>query len=214
MKLNPASSLLLAFVYTLFLSFSNFEYYFFIPLVFLLILKYKNIFQILKNLIFLNLFIVFIAIFLYFETNFNEAFFLFLRVNMIILFNLLLFFDSKAFDIVKGFYLLNFPKKFVSTLYFTIKMIWELKLEIQKIKESLETRNFKAKTNLFTYQTFGNIFGLLFLKTMQKSSNLKDSFETRLFKGEIFLNDSFKLAINDILFIILVLSIPVLKVVL
>lgn len=133
---------------------------------------------------------------------------------MIILFNLLLFFDSKAFDIVKGFYLLNFPKKFVSTLYFTIKMIWELKLEIQKIKESLETRNFKAKTNLFTYQTFGNIFGLLFLKTMQKSSNLKDSFETRLFKGEIFLNDSFKLAINDILFIILVLSIPVLKVVL
>lgn len=212
MNLNPAISLILAFLYSLLLSFSNVEIYFLIPIIFLSFINFKNLFKILKKLFFLNIFIVVLSLFLYIESNFYEAINLFIRVNLIILFNLLLFYNSKGFDIVRGFYILKFPKKFVSTLYFTIKMIFELSLDIQNIKNSLITRNFKAKTNMFTYKTFGNIFGLLFVKSIFRAMNLKSTFELRHFQGDIFLNDNFIVCKYDIILIFFISIIVILKV--
>ncbi|MBL3521004.1 hypothetical protein H0A43_10985 [Arcobacter lanthieri] len=212
MNFNPAISLILAFLYSLLLSFSNVEIYFLIPIIFLFFINFNNLFKILKKLFFLNIFIVVLSLFLYIETNFYEAINLFIRVNLIILFNLLLFFNSKGFDIVRGFYILKFPNKFVSTLYFTIKMIFELSLDIQNIKNSLITRNFKAKTNMFTYKTFGNIFGLLFVKSISRAMNLKSTFELRHFKGDIFLSDDFIVCKYDIILIFFISITLILKV--
>ncbi|MFV7790659.1 CbiQ family ECF transporter T component [Aliarcobacter lanthieri] len=213
MNFNPAISLILAFLYSLLLSFSNVEIYFLIPIIFLFFINFNNLFKILKKLFFLNIFIVILSLFLYIETNFYEAINLFIRVNLIILFNLLLFFNSKGFDIVRGFYILKFPNKFVSTLYFTIKMIFELSLDIQNIKNSLITRNFKAKTNMFTYKTFGNIFGLLFVKSISRAMNLKSTFELRHFKGDIFLSDDFIVCKHDIILIFFISITLILKVI-
>ncbi|WP_418180463.1 CbiQ family ECF transporter T component [Aliarcobacter lanthieri] len=213
MNLNPAISLIVAFLYSLLLSFSNVEIYFLIPIIFLFFINFNNLFKILKKLFFLNIFIVVLSLFLYIETNFYEAINLFIRVNLIILFNLLLFFNSKGFDIVRGFYILKFPNKFVSTLYFTIKMIFELSLDIQNIKNSLITRNFKAKTNMFTYKTFGNIFGLLFVKSISRAMNLKSTFELRHFKGDIFLSDDFIVCKYDIILIFFISITLILKVI-
>ncbi|RBQ26246.1 energy-coupling factor transporter transmembrane component T [Arcobacter sp. CECT 9188] len=212
MNFNPAISLILAFLYSLLLSFSNVEIYFLIPIIFLFFINFNNLFKILKKLFFLNIFIVVLSLFLYIETNFYEAINLFIRVNLIILFNLLLFFNSKGFDIIRGFYILKFPNKFVSTLYFTIKMIFELSLDIQNIKNSLITRNFKAKTNMFTYKTFGNIFGLLFVKSISRAMNLKSTFELRHFKGDIFLSDDFIVCKYDIILIFFISITLILKV--
>ncbi|WP_418186683.1 CbiQ family ECF transporter T component [Aliarcobacter lanthieri] len=213
MNFNPAISLILSFLYSLLLSFSNVEIYFLIPIIFLFFINFNNLFKILKKLFLLNIFIVVLSLFLYIETNFYEAINLFIRVNLIILFNLLLFFNSKGFDIVRGFYILKFPNKFVSTLYFTIKMIFELSLDIQNIKNSLITRNFKAKTNMFTYKTFGNIFGLLFVKSISRAMNLKSTFELRHFKGDIFLSDDFIVCKYDIILIFFISITLILKVI-
>ncbi|WP_034255389.1 energy-coupling factor transporter transmembrane component T [Aliarcobacter lanthieri] len=211
MNLNPAISLILAFLYSLLLSFSNVEIYFLIPIVFLFIINFNNLFKILKKLFFLNIFIFVLSLFLYIESNFYEAINLFVRVNLIILFNLLLFSNSNGFDIVRGFYILKFPNKFVSTLYFTIKMIFELSLDIQNIRNSLITRNFKAKTNMFTYKTFGNIFGLLFVKSISRAMNLKSTFELRYFQGDIFLSDDFIVCKYDIILIFFISITLILK---
>lgn len=188
MSINPAIALLCAICFSMLLSFYNFESFFTIPVIFLIFINFKNILNILKKLLILNFFIIFLAFFIYFETDINQALNLFLKVNLIILFNLLLFFSSNGFDIVKGFQILRFPKKFVSSLYFTVKLIFELNLELKNIKTSLKARNFKPKTDIFTYKIYGNIFGILFLKTITKSNSLKDSFILRGFKDEIFLN--------------------------
>ncbi len=145
MSLNPAISLLSAIVFSLLLSFSNLEIIFFIPVIFLIFLNLKYILKILKKLLLLNFFIVFLVLFFYFETDFNQAINLFFKINLIILFNLLLFSSSNGFDIVKGFMILRFPQKFISALYFTVKLIFELNLELKNIKLSLKARNFKPK---------------------------------------------------------------------
>jgi len=213
-KLNPAVSLLSALIFSFILSFASFKIFFIIPVVFLLFLNINRVKQVFKKLIVLNLFIVILALFLYFETNFIEALNLFIRVNLIILFNLLLFIASNGFDIVKGFLILKFPKKFTSSLYFTVKMIFELNLELKNIKTSLKARNFKPKTDIFTYKTYGNIFGLLFLKTITKSNILKDSLLLRGFKNEIFLNYDNSLKLSDYILISLFVLILFLKVIL
>lgn len=203
--INPAIALLCLTTYSFIVSFSDLNIFFVFPVLFLIFLNKTQIWQILKHLIFLNFFIVILALFVYFEDSFNSAISLFLRVNLIIFFNLLLFFNSKGLDIVRGFELLKFPKVFVSTLYFTIKMILDLTMELKNIKKSLIARNFNPKTNFFTYQTYGNIFGLLFFKVVMKSSNLKDSLIARDFRGDIFLSSTFVISKYDIFLIILTL---------
>lgn len=187
---NPAISLICAFLYSFILSFSIFQWYFLIPLLFLIFSNRRSIFIILRKLLFLNMFIFTIFIFVYFESNFNEAFNIYLRANLIIFFNLLLFNNSKGLDIIRGFSILNFPKKFIATFYFSWKMIVSLKNDFLDIKNTLRTRNFTNKTEIFTYETYGNVFGLLFIKSIQKSQRLKESFELRGFDGDIYLNNS------------------------
>lgn len=214
MSLNPAISLLSAIIFSLLLSFSKFELFYIIPLVLLIFLNLKDILNILRKLLFLNFFIFFLAVFLYFETNLAEALNLFYKVNLIILFNLLLFYSSSGFDIVKAFMILKFPNKFNSTLYFTVKLIFELNNEFKNIKIALKSRNFKPKTDIFTYKTYGNIFGILFLKTIKKTEELKDSFILRGFKDEIFLNYENSFKILDAILIFLLVFVFFVKVVL
>ena len=171
-----------------------------------------NSLEVLKKLLFLNLFIFTIFIFVWFQADFYEAINIYLRTNIIIFFNLLLFFDSKGLDIIRGFFLLNFPKRFISAFYFTWKMIIELQNEFKNIKISLVSRNFSNKTNLFTYQTYGNILGLLFIKSMQKAQNLKDSFDLRGFNGEIYLNSDFSLSKYDYILLFITIFTLILKV--
>ncbi|WP_252970899.1 energy-coupling factor transporter transmembrane component T [Aliarcobacter cryaerophilus] len=211
MSLNPAISLLSAIVFSLLLSFSNLEIIFFIPVIFLIFLNLKY-FKNLEKTTIIKLFYIFFSTFLYFETDFNQAINLFFKINLIILFNLLLFSSSNGFDIVKGFMILRFPQKFISALYFTVKLIFELNLELKNIKLSLKARNFKAKTDIFTYKTYGNIFGILFLKMILKSNSLKETLLLRGFKNQIFLNYDSKIYLYDIVLLFLIFFIFVLKV--
>ncbi|WP_323594270.1 energy-coupling factor transporter transmembrane component T family protein [Aliarcobacter butzleri] len=212
MRFNPAISLICAFIFTLGTSFSNFNIYFLLPIIFLVAVNFSNSLEVLKKLLFLNLFIFTIFIFVWFQADFYEAINIYLRTNIIIFFNLLLFFDSKGLDIIRGFFLLKFPKKFISAFYFTWKMIIELQNEFKNIKISLVSRNFSNKTSLFTYQTYGNILGLLFIKSMQKAQNLKDSFDLRGFNGEIYLNSDFSLSKYDYVLLFITIFTLILKV--
>lgn len=212
MRFNPAISLICAFIFTLGVSFSDFNIYFLLPIIFLVAVNFSNSLEVLKKLLFLNLFIFTIFIFVWFQADFYEAINIYLRTNIIIFFNLLLFFDSKGLDIIRGFFLLKFPKRFISAFYFTWKMIIELQNEFKNIKISLVSRNFSNKTSLFTYQTYGNILGLLFIKSMQKAQNLKDSFDLRGFNGEIYLNSDFSLSKYDYILLFITIFTFILKV--
>lgn len=212
MRFNPAISLICAFIFTLVVSFSDFNIYFLLPIIFLVAVNLSNFLEVLKKLLFLNLFIFTLFIFVWFQANFYEAINIYLRTNIIIFFNLLLFLDSKGLDIIRGFFLLKFPKRFISAFYFTWKMIIELQNEFKNIKISLVSRNFSNKTSLFTYQTYGNILGLLFIKSMQKAQNLKDSFDLRGFNGEIYLNSDFSLSKYDYILLFITIFTLILKV--
>lgn len=213
-SLNPAISLVSAFIFTLILSFSTFEIFYLIPLVYLIFLRKDEFFQILKKLILLNLFLLVLFLSLLIESTFQEALNIYIRANVIILFNLCLFHGSLAYDIVRALNILKFPSKFVSSTFFTIKMIEFLKKDFKNIFSSLKSRGFKANTSMFTYYTYGNIFALLFVKAIKKSKALNDSFTSRSFKGKIYLSEDFKVSNVDYILIFLLSFIILLKAIL
>ncbi len=128
------------------------------------------------------------------------------------LFNLALFFNSYGYDVVRGLKILKFPSSFVSSTYFALKMIDYLSNSFKDIKDTLKARGFRANTSLFTYEVFGNIFGMLFVKVIMKSQKLKETFEVRGFYKEIYLNDEFNINKVDFTLVFLLILMITIKV--
>jgi len=211
--INPAVALTCAFIYSLIVSFSIFEVYFLLPILFVLYLQKEVLKDIFKKLLFLNLFVFVLFLVLLFSTTLQEALNVYIRANAIILFNIALFFYSKGYDIVRALNILKFPNVVVSSMYFTLKMIEFLNNDFKALRSTLKARGFRARSNLFTYETFGNIVGLLLVKSIRKASSMQDTFIARGFNGKIYLNDDFNINKLDYILIILVLLIIVVKVV-
>ena len=126
-----------------------------------------------------------LVVFVFFQDG-KEALELFIRTNLILLFNISLFHESKGYDIVRGLDALNFPSKIVSVLYFSITLINYLLSDFKETKNTLKARGFKRDTSIFTYQTYGNIFGMIFIKALKKSEDMKYSMESRGFENRIY----------------------------
>lgn len=203
-KLNATIVFLSAVFYSLFISFSSVKLLYLLPLLFVIFCEYKNIFSILKKLLFLNIFIFMIFIVLLFQSTLSEALNIYFRTNMIMLFNLTIFFSSSAYDIVRALDNLKFPNKIISSVYFTIKMIQILSDELKVIKQTLKARGFKANSSFFTYETYGNLFGHIFVKSIKKAQVLEESFKLRAFNGKIYLMNSMKISYYDFILIFLI----------
>lgn len=187
---KEAISLITAFLYSILVAFFQLNYFFLFPIFIVLIKEKDYIFNIFKKLFFLNFFIIILVLFVLFQ-NKTEAIELFIRTNLILLFSISLFYKSKGYDIVRALDSLKFPSKLVSVFYFTISLIDYLLIDLKKTKDSLKVRGFKANTSMFTYQTYGNIFAMIFIKALKKSEDMKYSMNARGFVDKIyFLNSS------------------------
>lgn len=190
MNKKESLTLINSFFYSFLVAFSSLEIIFLLPLFIALYFEKEYLLSILKKLILVNFFIVVLVIFVAFQ-NVDEAITLFIRTNLILLFNITLFHKSKGYDIVRGLDALGFPAKVVSVFYFSLTLINYLTKDFKETKNTLKSRGFKRDTSFFTYQTYGNIFGMIFIKALKKSEDMKYSMTSRGFSDRIyFLNTS------------------------
>jgi cobalt/nickel transport system permease protein len=208
---NEAIKLIVSLLFSLLVAFTSLEYYYILPILLVLFFESKSIIKIFKKLFLLNFFIIFLVLFVVFQ-NQQMAIELFFRTNLILLFNITIFYKSKGFDIVRGFNSLKVSPKFISIFYFTICLIEYLLKEFKNIKATLKLRGFKAQTSMFVYQTFGNIFAMMFIKAIKKSEDMKLSMNARGFKSQIFLLETNKISKKDILVISSLVIIYLIKV--
>lgn len=195
---NEAIKLIVSLLFSLFVAFSSLEYFYILPILLVLFYEQKDVIKIFRKLFLLNFFIVTLVLFVAFQDH-KMAIELFFRTNLILLFNITIFYKSKGYDIVRGFNTLKVSPKFISIFYFTICLIEYLLIEFKNIKTSLKSRGFKAQTSMFVYQTFGNIFAMMFIKAIKKSEDMRLSMIARGFNSEIFLLETNKISIKDIL---------------
>ena len=200
----PKIAIIGSFIFSVFIAVRvKFYIYDLIPIFYLVVLNYRTILKILKRLIKLNGFVLFVCAGIYFfHKDLKTAETIFIRSNLIIFFNLLVFNNYIPFDVYRGIIKLPIPRKLKILFLFFIKFIEIFQREYSKLLDALKIRGFKPKTNIFTYKSYAYILAILFAKTLKKAKNLYNAIELRGFKGTIysFYNDSIKL--NDIFLII------------
>lgn len=195
--MNKESFILInVFLYSIIVAFSSLQFIFLIPLFIVLYLEKENFFEIIKKLFFLNFFIVVLVVFVYFQ-NKNSAIELFFRTNLILLFNLAIFYKSKGYDIVRALDALKFPSKIVSVFYFTLSLIEYLMMDFKKTKDSLKSRGFNGNISMFSYQIYGNIFAMIFIKALKKSEDMKYSMNARGFEDRIYFLNSQNIGLSQ-----------------
>lgn len=197
--MNKESFILInVFLYSVIVAFSPIQFIFLIPLFLVLYLEKNNFFEIIKKLFFLNFFIIVLVAFVYFQ-NKDSAIELFFRTNLILFFNLGIFYKSKGYDIVRALDALNFPSKVVSVFYFTLSLIDYLMTDFKKTKDSLNARGFNGTISIFSYQIYGNIFAMIFIKALKKSEDMKYSMTARGFEDKIYFLNSQSIGLSQIL---------------
>lgn len=140
-------------------------------------------FRILK----LNLMILFICATVYlFGDDARHALLIFLRYNLIVCATAAMFCGMNSTDFYYGFYTLRLPHKFTVLLFFAVKYIEIIGNEYEKMRNSLKVRNFRPKTDAFTYRTLAYLLGMLLVRSMDRAQALTQAMKMRGFSGRLY----------------------------
>ncbi|KAA0258622.1 hypothetical protein FHQ18_05540 [Deferribacter autotrophicus] len=184
---------------------SNFTFIDIIPIFILFIFSIRKI-EFLKFVVYLlklNIFIFFLIMTIYlFHRDFYSIKLILIRVNLIIIFNLLVILSHQKHEIFNSLVHLKIPWKIKALLIFSFKYIDIFFSEKDKLLETLKIRNFKSKTNLLTYKTIASIIGALIHRAFLKAQALQDALITRNFNGKFYTLSKPSISLNDYLLLI------------
>lgn len=198
--ISPSLGLVSIFIYSFGLSFITSSYLsIFIAPLMLVVIQKKAVIPVLKKLIFLNIFIIIMSLSATIHQDYEYALLIFLRANALIFFTLLIFYDKTLFDIATSLQTLKFPDKLVSLFFFVSKFIIIIKEEFLTTKKAMVIRNFKSKSNIFSYQVYANIVGIMVVKCFDRADKLKSSIILRNFQGKIYQSKIDKISKIDLL---------------
>ncbi len=204
--ISSSFGLISTIIYSFGLSFFNEVYLsLFLPTILLIFIQKNTLKSIVKKMLFLNIFIIIMVLSAIMHKEYNYALLIALRANAIIIFALLVFYNKSLFDIASGMQTLRLPDKLVSLFFFVGKFIIIIKQEFNITKNVMKIRNFKSKTNLFSYKVYANVIGMLIVKCFDRAEKLKNSMILRNFQGKIYQNKKEKFSKIDFLIIFSVL---------
>jgi len=197
-KINPSVGIVSIFVYSFFIATaSEISILLFIPvgvLFFILKIDFKAL---AKKIIKVNFFIVFTVLILIIEQNYQLALLIFVRANLILLFTLSFNFDG--FTLYKAMNDLKISNKFSLIFFFTVKYIEILFSSAIRLKRVAKIRGFKAKFNLNSFKTYGEILGFLIYTSINKMQKVEDLIILRTKNNKLLPAKKIVLGYKDIL---------------
>jgi cobalt/nickel transport system permease protein len=204
--ISPQVAIVCGLIYTFSLAFkTTFDTSDTIVIIFLLIIRIKEFANILIRLLYIQGFVIFVALSIYlFHSNMTLATIIFIRFNLIALFMLSLFYNRHSEYLYYGFAALPLPDGFKSLIFLFTKASQLLIDDLGTIKETLLARGFVLKGNLLSYEIIANILGLLVIKSLHRAQNLQEVFVARNFNGRLYLLENSKINILDIILIIFI----------
>lgn len=191
----------------------------------MIIITQINMRKLLNRLGVVNIFILFLWLFLPFSHPGNEVFsigpltatregFLLalsitLKANAIVLATIALLGTSEVFSLTHALVHLKFPRKLVYLFFFFYRYISVLHDEYSKMRRAITIRAFQAKTNLHTYRTYAYLVGMLLVRSFDHSQRIYKAMLCRGFTGKFPIISHFALKRRDIIFGILMTFITI-----
>lgn len=101
---------------------------------------------------------------------------------------------------------LRFPSKLTFLFLFTYRYLHVIADEWRKLHVAARLRGFVPKTNMHTYRTFGNMLGMVFVQSFDRSVRVYEAMLLRGFSGRFCSVTGFRATLRDGLFAALTLA--------
>lgn len=129
-----------------------------------------------------------------------------LKANAIILMTLALTGTLNATTFGHALSKLKIPDKFVYLLLFTVRYLEVINREYKKMRNAMKARAFTARSNLHTWRTLGYLFGMLLVRSLERSERILAAMKCRGYTGKLHLVSTMKIQRQDYLFTIIALN--------
>jgi len=220
-RLDPRIKLLAAFLFSVVISVSSK----FFPLFFALIIALTLLVSArlpaktaLLRILFANLFIFLLWFFIPFSMK-GEALahlgplviskegllyclLLTIKSNAIIIILITLTATMPVFTMGRAMSSFGVPSKIVNLFIFSYRYIHAILLEYKRLKEAMEIRGFRPKTNMHTYRSYAYLVGMLIVKSHDRAERVHSAMLCRGFQGKFFDLTEFSIKGADNIFII------------
>jgi cobalt/nickel transport system permease protein len=95
---------------------------------------------------------------------------------------------------------LRVPDKLVHLLLFTVRYIDLIHHEYGRLRAAMRVRGFRPRMSVHTYRTFGNLVGMLLVRSFDRAERVVAAMKCRGFSGRFFLLTHFAFERRDALF--------------
>jgi cobalt/nickel transport system permease protein len=85
---------------------------------------------------------------------------------------------------------LGVPEKVVHLMLFTIRYVPLLRDEYDRLRQAMKARGFRARGTLHTWRSLGWLFGMLLVRSFERSERILDAMKCRGFQGRYHLIDN------------------------
>lgn len=178
--------------------------------------------QVVRRLVPVNLFILFLWFFLPFTLN-GEPFFsvgplvashegvvyaarITIKSNAIVIVLIALVSSTPILTLGHAMHDLRVPKKLVHLFFFTLRYIHVIHREYVRLVQAMKVRGFRPKTNMHTYKTFAYLVGMLLVRSCDRAQRVHNAMLCRGFRGRLYSLSQFSLRTADIVSLILMLA--------
>ena len=184
--------------------------------VILLIMAKLKFSSLLKRLLVINTFIIFIWIFIPFtypgevifqigslslsREGIGFALRITIRSNAIMLLVITLLSTSSISALIHAMKYLYIPAKLIYLFFFVYRYLHVIKDEFKRLHNSMLIRAFKAKTNFHTYRSYAYLIAVLLIRSYDRSKQVYEAMLCRGFKGKFYMIDNFSMNRKDFIF--------------
>jgi len=99
---------------------------------------------------------------------------------------------------IKTLQKLKIPNKFIQMIIFTYRYIFVFIEETRKMFIAANARGFKKRTNIYTLKIIGNLIGMLFIRSFERTENIYNCMVSRGYTGYLkILDDDSKVCRKD-----------------
>ncbi len=98
-------------------------------------------------------------------------------------------------------YRLKIPEKLVHIMLFTVRYLDVLQREYHRLRTAMKAPAFVPRSNFHTWQTFGYLFAMLLVRSLERAERVHDAMKCRGFTGKFHLLGDMRINGQDWVFI-------------
>jgi cobalt/nickel transport system permease protein len=181
--------------------------------------------QLVRRLVPVNVFIVFLWIFLPFTVQGEPLFSvgplvgthegvlyatqISLKSNAIVAVLIALVASSSILTLGHAMHELKVPTKIVHLFFFTYRYIHVIRREYIRLVHAMKVRGFRPGTNMHTYKTIAYLVGMLLVRSCDRAQRVHNAMLCRGFRGKLYSLSRFSLRTVDVISLIVMVALVV-----